>query len=139
MAAGLLIGLAIGIVQSFMDRDPQEEKIILLEDFPETGTVLDISDQNGGSALLVPGDIIYVKLVGEAASGKQWTAVIPTTKESLVLMDHKLTDLNNEEVDFFTDEWWIKVVEPDVFTLQYNYGLPFEDVEQTFTFDITIQ
>lgn len=135
----LVIALLFSVLATGCLKKKDDNRIVLPENFPETGTVLDITEKNGESATLVPGDVIYLKLVGEANSLKQWTVYSPTSTSALVLKDHKLVGLQDEEAEEFTDEWWLKVVEAGNFNLTFNYGVPGKDVEDVFTFEVTVE
>lgn len=107
----------------------------------ETGTVVDVTEKNNQSITVVPGDIIYVKLTGEAASGNQWTVVSPISGDAVSLKDHVvvgLTDRNAKDKQF-TDEWWIKIEKTGSFDLQFDYGRPNDKAKKSFKVSIVSQ
>jgi len=106
---------------------------------PETGTVIDITERNTLVATTTPGDVLYLKLLGESSSGKQWTVSAPTSGNSIMLQDHKITGLGDEVGGEFTDEWWLKVEEIGEFSLQFDYGELGQEVEDTFELKIISQ
>lgn len=107
----------------------------------ETGTVIDVSDKNGQTITTVPGDVIYIKLVGEAASGNQWSVTSTSSSNMVSLKDHKLVGLmdKNAPNKQFIDEWWIKVERTGVFDLRYEYGRPGTASKKTFAVSIISQ
>ncbi|MBI3290831.1 protease inhibitor I42 family protein [Candidatus Falkowbacteria bacterium] len=115
---------------------PTEEEVIF-DGVRETGLVLDISEKSGQSATTTPGDVLYIKLTGEAGSGNQWTVIAPTTGSFLMLKDHKATGLTDEaEGAIFTDEWWLKIEETGNFEIGFSYGVPGEEPLDFFNFNV---
>jgi len=106
---------------------------------PETGTMIDITERNTLVATTTPGDVLYLKLLGESSSGKQWTVSAPTSGNSIMLQDHQITGLGDEAGQEFTDEWWLKVEEIGEFSLQFDYGELGQEVEDTFELKIISQ
>lgn len=108
---------------------------------PETGRVLDIGDKSGQRSTTTPGDVLYLKLTGEADSGKQWAVTSPTSGDYLILKDHKVTGLNDPEVSNgqFIDEWWLKIESTGIFDLQFDYGVIGQVAEQTFKLEVISQ
>lgn len=115
------------------------ENDIAVYGVPETGVELDITEKNTLVATTTPGDVLYLKLLGEAASGKQWTVAAPTSGQQIMLKDHKIVGLGDEELEIFTDEWWLKIEETGEFSLQFDYGKPGQKVEDTFILKIISQ
>lgn len=136
LAIGVLL---LAVIFTGCTKKTGENKTVLPEDLPETGNVVDVSQKSGGSMNFVPGDIVYIRLVGEANSQKQWSVVSPTSSDILVLKDHKITGLTDETAKEFTDEWWLKVVKRGQTLLQFDYGIFGEAVEQSFTFNINVE
>lgn len=112
-----------------------------MEGAPETGVVLDITEKNGQSSTAKPGDILYLKLTGEAASGKQWAVVSPTSSDYIMLKGHKLIGLTDSKAPDgqFTDEWWLKVEKTGNFELQFDYGVLGKKAEKSFQFSVVSQ
>ena|SRR3989344_3835615 len=107
----------------------------------ETGTVVDITEKNNQSITVTPGDVIYVKLTGEAASGNQWSVISPVSGDFVSLKDHiviGLTDRNAKDKQFI-DEWWIKVEKKASFDLQFDYGRPNDKAKKSFKISIVSQ
>jgi len=117
--------------------DPELE----IKGVPETGTIIDISDKNSQSVTATPGDVLYLKLTGEADSGKQWSVSEPTSGNFLMLKDHKLVGMNDPNIleGQFSDEWWLKIEEKGTFKLKYIYGVVNQEVEKTFELEINSQ
>lgn len=134
----VILVLALAIVVVGCKKKVVEEEIIDPRIFgvPETGVVIDATDRNGGSATTTPGDIIYIKLTGEALSGKQWSVAAPTSGSQLMLFDHQVVDLLNEEAEEFTDEWWLKIEETGEFLIKFTYGQPGIQPEDSFELNI---
>lgn len=107
----------------------------------ETGTVVDVTEKNTQSITVVPGDVVYVKLTGEAASGNQWTVVSPVSGDFVSLNDHVvvgLTDRNAKDKQF-TDEWWIKIEKKGSFDIQFDYGRPNDKAKKSFKVSVVSQ
>jgi chagasin family peptidase inhibitor I42 len=106
----------------------------------ETGRVLDITEMAGQSAITTPGDILYLKLVGESNSGLQWQAVAPTSGNYLLLKDHEVIGLDDSNIleGQFTDEYWLKVEETGEFNLKFDYVTPAKANELEDSFEIKI-
>lgn len=136
LAVGVLL---LAVILTGCAKKTEENKSTLPEDFPETGNTVDISQRSGESATLVPGDVIYVRLVGENRSQKQWSVVSPTSSDILVLNDHKVTGLNDETAEEYIDEWWLKVVKRGSALIQFDYGIFGEEPDQSFTFNINVE
>ncbi|MFA5022018.1 MAG: protease inhibitor I42 family protein, partial [Patescibacteria group bacterium] len=107
----------------------------------ETGTVIDITSLNGQTVNAKLGDVIYIKLTGQANKGYQWSIASPTAADYLMLKDHKNSGLNdpNAAEGKFTDEWWLKVQNPGEFDLQFDYGQTKKPTTQTFKIKIITQ
>ncbi|MFA6215394.1 MAG: hypothetical protein WC768_02410 [Patescibacteria group bacterium] len=118
-----------------------EPETINVNGASETGTTIDLSDKNGQTVNAKIGDVLYLKLTGVAASGKQWLVVAPTQGDFLLLKDHKLVGLNDPKVlaGQFTDEWWLKIEKAAAFDLQFDYGIFGKKSEQSFKVTITSQ
>src|SRR3989338_3335006 len=95
----LLAGLA---VTGCKKAEPVDTGLDQGSGVPETGLVIDISDKNGSSATTTPGDVLYIKLTGAPDYGKQWNVAAPTSGDWIMLKDHKVVDLNNQEAKEFT-------------------------------------
>lgn len=106
---------------------------------PATGMVIDVTERNTLVATTTPGDVLYLKLLGESSSGKQWTVSTPTSGNSIMLQDHRITGLGDEVGQEFTDEWWLKIEEIGEFSLQFDYGELGQEVEDTFELKIISQ
>lgn len=108
---------------------------------PETGTVLDITEKNDQTIIVMPGDILYLKLKGESDSGKQWSVTSPTTGNFLMLKDHKTIGLNDPQIlgGEFTDEWWLKIESKGEFYLQFDYGVVAKEAEKSFKLKVISQ
>jgi len=100
----------------------------------ETGLVLDVTEKNDQTVETTPGDVLYLKLVGEANSNRQWTVTSPTSGDFLLLKDHQVIGLTDPEVlgGQFTDEWWLKIENKGEFDLQFSYGEPNKKAEKIF-------
>ena len=87
----------------------------------ETGNIIDASGKNSQTINVVPGDLIYLKLMGEAKSGKQWTVISPAQGDSLSLKEQKVIGLDDKEIlaGKFSSEWWLKVETKGEFDLQF--------------------
>lgn len=107
----------------------------------ETGNVIDISDKNGQTITTTPGDVLYLKLTGEAESNNQWNVVAPVAGNFLMLKDHKVTGLIDKKVleGKFTDEWWLKIENKGTFEIQFNYGEVGKDAENSFKLQVVSQ
>ena len=105
---------------------------------PETGNVTDISAQNGGEVTVVPGDVLYLNLVGEGDSGLSWFAVGPTSVDCLTLKDHQAKNLTSADASS-TSEWWFKVEGTCNVDLQFDYGMVGEEIKETFKVKIISQ
>lgn len=107
----------------------------------ETGNVIDVSDKDGQTVTAKVGDVIYFKLVGKAASGNQWTVVKPVSGDSILLKDHKTTDINNSKAPNgeFSDEWWIKIEKSGTIEMQFDYGVLGKKAAKSFKITIDSQ
>jgi len=107
----------------------------------ETGNTVDITSLNNQSVNVQVGDVIYLKLTGTANSGKQWTVVSPTGGEYLILKDHKVEGLNDEDAPNgeFTDEWWMLVAKTGEFTIGFDYGISGQEAERSFSVKVVSQ
>lgn len=130
--------LVVSLSACFKKTEFETEDQLIIEGAAETGRIIDITGQNNQSAVAAPGDIIYVKLTGEADSGKQWNIVSPTSGDFLMLKDHKIVGLSDSEIlnEEFTDEWWFKVEKTGTFNLQFDYALFGKDPEHFFKFEV---
>lgn len=127
--------LALTIVFTGCKKKVVEETPVIIG-VPETGKVIDVTSLNGGQATTTPGDIIYIKLTGEPVSGKQWSLVRFPTSSQLMLKDHLVTGLEDDQASQFTDEWRIKIEETGEFLLKFDYGITNEEAE--FIYEINI-
>ncbi|HLC89494.1 MAG TPA: protease inhibitor I42 family protein [Patescibacteria group bacterium] len=107
----------------------------------ETGTVIDVSEKSGETFNVVPGDVVYLKLVGQSKSGKQWTVVSPTQGDYLSLKEQKVTGLDDKEIlaGKTNFEWWLKIENKGEFDLQFDYAKPGKKAEQTFKIKVISQ
>ena len=94
----LLIILFLAFSLSACRKNTETERQREIFGVPETGTVLDITEKNGQTLTVTPGDILYLKLRGESKSGKQWSVISPTSGNFLMLKDHKLIGLNDTQI-----------------------------------------
>ena len=135
----LILAAAFGLAAC--KNQAQTDSAAEISGVPETGLVLDITEKNGQTTTVTPGDVLYLKLTGEADSGKQWTVTAPTKGNSLRLKDHKIVGLDNPEIlaGQFTDEWWLKIEEPGAFDLKFDYGVSGEPAEQFFSLEVVSQ
>ena len=101
----------------------------------ETGRVVDISDLHGGTTEVNPGDLLYLKLTGQAGSGYQWVATAPTSTSVFRLKDQAVDNLNGP-TGTSTFEWWLKVMAPGATTLEFGYLSAAEGLSATYTLDI---
>lgn len=101
-----------------------EEVIPEVEGVPETGRVLDISDKTGQTATVTPGDVLYLKLSAGEEELKQWSVTAPTSGNYLLLTDHK------------GEEWWLKIEETGAFDLEFDFGDPGEEADDTFSLHV---
>jgi len=131
--------LTFSLSACFFSKDKPDEIAEVIDGVPETGRVLDISEMNDQTATVTPGDVLYFKLTGEADSGYQWSVTGPTSGDYLMLKDHKVVGLTDPEAGTFTDEWWLKIEEPGIFDLQFEYGLPSQEPEEFFRFKVISQ
>lgn len=131
-----ILALALGLT-ACSKSDPVEQRPSYLG-VEETGYVLDITDKVGQTATLTPGDVLYLKLEGEADSNKQWTVTSPTSGDFVMLKDHQVIGLNDAEIldGKFTDEWWIKIETVGNFNLGFAYGFPDEEAEEIFRLEV---
>jgi len=108
---------------------------------PETGNVIDVSEKSGETFNVVPGDVVYLKLVGQSKSGKQWTVVSPTQGDYLSLKEQKVTGLDDKEIlaGKTNFEWWLKIENKGEFDLQFDYAKPGKKAEQTFKIKVISQ
>ena len=106
----------------------------------ETGTVIDVTDKSGQELNTKVGDVIYLKLEGEAKSGYQWQVVSPTSDSTLVLKDHKVIGINDPNImdGKFTDEWTLRVEETGEVILQFDYIIPGKPQEPKDSFTVKI-
>lgn len=104
----------------------------------ESGKVIDITELNGQATTTAIGDVLYLKLIGEADSKKQWNVISPTSGDYIMLKDHKVKDLANPEAEGgqFTDEWWLKIENQGEFKIKFNYGILGEEIERSFSLEI---
>jgi len=107
----------------------------------ETGLVIDITEMNQQSATTTPGDVLYLKLTGEAGSKKQWSVVSPTSGDYIMLKDHKVNGLGSTDAEDgqFTDEWWLKIENQGEFEIKFNYGAAGKEAEDSFSFIVVSQ
>ena len=107
----------------------------------ETGNIIDASGKNSQTINVVPGDLIYLKLMGEAKSGKQWTVISPAQGDSLSLKEQKVIGLDDKEIlaGKFSSEWWLKVETKGEFDLQFDYGKLTKKAEQIFKIKVISQ
>jgi len=107
----------------------------------ETGKIIDVSEKNGETFNVVPGDVIYLKLIGEAKSGKQWTVISPTQGDYLSLKEQKVTGLDDKEIlaGKTNFEWWLKIENKGEFDLQFDYGKLTKKAEQIFKIKVISQ
>jgi len=136
-----ILVLTFSLVGCFKSNKTDSNQEPQFEGAKPTGVVLDITEKNGQSGTVKPGDILYLKLTGEAASGKQWTVVSPATGDYLMLKDHKLIGLADSKAPDgqFTDEWWLKVEKTGNFELKFDYGVMGEKAEKSFQFSVITQ
>ena len=134
----IVLSLAFSLTACRKNNAVTEDLLINISGAPETGVVLDVSDKTGQTVTVSPGDVLYLKLTGEADSGKQWVVVSPTTGDYVMLKDHKVVGINDPKIleGQFTDEWWIKIEDTGTFTLQFNYGVMGKAVEDSFKLEI---
>lgn len=123
------------------EKNQQKETNLEIYGVPETGRVLDITEINGQTATVTPGDILHLKLIGEANSGRQWSVISPTAGDYLMLKDHQVIGLDNSEIlgGKFTDEWWLKVEKTGEFELQFDYSAVNKEPEDSFKFKVISQ
>lgn len=107
---------------------------------PETGVVHDLGERNSQVIAVTPGDVIAIPLVGEAASGLQWSFRSPINGGALTLKRHTVTDrdprLKSRQI---LSEWVFKVEKAATFTLRFDYENPSRrnrPVSQTFAVKI---
>lgn len=105
----------------------------------ETGTVIEAV--NGQSYQAKPGDVVHVKLTGQAKSGKQWSVASSTTIDLVMLKDHQVTGLEEtaSAEEELVDQWWIKVEKTGEITLSFNYGSPGSEILDSFSVKIISQ
>ncbi|MFA6410378.1 MAG: protease inhibitor I42 family protein [Candidatus Buchananbacteria bacterium] len=117
--------------QSKAEKAAQQAKI---SGRPESGKVVDLTALNGQTVNVSLGDVLYIKLMGEANKGYQWKVTSPVTGDYLWLKDHKTVGLTDPKAPDgkFTDEWWLKAENPGTFDLQFEYGLVGKTPTQTF-------
>ena len=108
---------------------------------PATGLELDITDLNGQTATVTPGDILYLKLEGEAEAKKQWTVASPTSGDMFMLQNHQTLGLQDATAldGKFTDEWRLKIERIGNFNLQFDYGILGKKSESSFQINIVSQ
>lgn len=135
----VILVLTLAIVVVGCNKKEVEEVDVRIFGVAETGLVIDVTDRNGGQATTTPGDVIYIKLTGEADSGKQWFVTAPTSGSNIMLKDHVVTGLVDAELEEFTDEWSIKVEEKGEFSLKFAYGATPEEPEDTFEIKVISQ
>jgi hypothetical protein len=133
-------GLLIGLAGCQKDNSKSLKSNIPQEVF-ETGRVLDISEKNDQAVQVVPGDVLYLNLSGEAESKKQWTVVSPTTGDHLLLKDQQVVGLNDKDIlaGRFTVQYWFKILKTGEFNLQFDYGQPGKQVEKNFKVQVVSQ
>ena len=131
----LIVGVATGCFRKTTTADTAPVGVV------ETGTIIDVTEKNGQTIAAVPGDVMYVKLTGEAASGKQWSVIKPITGSALELKDHKIVGLVDPAVlnGRFTDEWWLKILESGLIEVQFNYGESGKESETSFAITVNSQ
>ncbi len=134
----VVFGLAI-----FLSACGKKEQPVDVDEFntagvPETGLVIDVTELNGQTATTTPGDVIYLKLSGEADSGNQWSVISPTTGGYIMLTDHQLIGIADPTIldGQFTDEWWLKIEKVGTFDLQFDYGTFGSEVIESFELEI---
>ncbi len=110
------------------------------QEIAETGQTYDVSDKTGQAITVEPGDVLYLKLAGEAKSGLQWQVASPTSGNFLVLKDHQAVGLDDPNAldGKFTDEWWLKVQETGEVNLRFNYVVPGKPDEPKNSFELKV-
>ena len=136
---GIIFGLTIFLAACGKKNEPTDK--YNAAGVPETGLVIDVSELNDQTVTTTPGDILYLKLTGEADSGNQWSAISPTGGGHIMLSDHKLIGIIDPEIldGQFTDEWWLKVEKTGTFYLQFDYGAFGSEVIESFKLEVVSQ
>jgi len=128
----VLISLSFGLTGCWKKEEARPEYLGV----EETGNV--IIAENGQDVIVTPGDVLNLTLEGEVDSGKQWSVSKPTSGNQIMLIEHKNTDLDNKEGKF-KSEWSLKVEETGNFEVEFSYGEPGKEAEQTFSVNIVSQ
>ena len=104
----------------------------------DSGATIDLTDLDGQTVTARSGDVLYVKLTGQSDSGYQWLVSSPTTGSAIRLVDHQVVGLEDPEIldGMFIDEWWIKVLEKEDFVLRFDYAIPGQEAEDSFSVNI---
>lgn len=108
----------------------------------ETGVVHDITEKNGQLLLVVPGDILLVKLPFSSKTSFQWSFREPITGRYLALKEHtfvkNIDETKEESEKDVLSIWRLKVLREGDFTLLFHYGDPFtpENPQEVFRMKI---
>jgi outer membrane lipoprotein-sorting protein len=96
---------------------------------------IDISDKNGQEIQATVGDVLYVKLIGKDKNNYEWSIATPEVSEFLILNEHKVTILDESEMDY-SDEWQLEITKAGSFDLSFDYGQVNKDPKSSFSVKI---